>query len=211
MYGNEIKQDSKDLIWGNFIDRKKEDAKINLLRLVGVEIAINKQALRTESSYQMRYKLDKTTIFNLYKGTDEYNKASRKKEVVDIQDVKNPTWEEGFTNIKFDSDARVATAVSAYKSFITSIQNETYINWACCAMYDITTGTEDEHGTWNDDRVYRMFINSKDGNFAQGVAHARLINSHGYIGPGPVCFLMKTNGYFNTTFMDNTILSTAIC
>lgn len=208
IYGKELQEDSKNLVWGNFIDRNKNEDVYTFLQADYGGIAIARQALKYQNSYQMRYKLDKTTVFNLYNRTDIQKNATQS-DVLDIQDVKNPTWEEGFTNIKFNDQAKVATAVSAYKSFITSIQNETYINWACCGMYDITTGVEDEHGTYYSLQNWLMFINKGD-NSSGDVSHARKIFSHGYIGPGPVCFIMKTK---NNILVDpiKSTLSSALC
>lgn len=203
-YGNDISKDSYDLVWGNTSTQIAHNDAYNFITHGSTidllhNFQINRRELHKDGSYALSYKSNKTTVFNLYnvKYFDQFEyqpgEINYSSSVLDIQDVKNPTWEEGFTNVKFNSDGKVSNAVSAYKSFITSIQNEVYMNWACCGMYDITTGVEDKHGIYNNLENWLMYINSgDDSESGTDIVHGRNCYSHGYIGPGPVCFVLKT-------------------
>lgn len=217
-----IDQFGYDLMWGNFMEDVSHDTSNpqmmyrsgqywwSLLEVNGFVLFNGNQRKESEAPYKMQYKINKTTIYNAYEveTTSDIESA-----VVDIQDVKNPTWEEGFSNITFTNDAAVATAVSAYKSFITSIQNETYINWACSDMYDITTGREDTHGIYDDIGYFRMYIDVKDRNSSDdgSITHSRDLYSCGNIGPGPVCFILKTKDNLEGLADDTDKIITSIC
>ena len=57
-------------------------------------------------------------------------------EIKDIQNVTNPTWEQGFSNIQL-SGSDIISGIKQYKSFSTSISNYSYVNWVCNGMYDL--------------------------------------------------------------------------
>lgn len=70
-----------------------------------------------------------------------------------IQDVKNPLWEDAYSNIQLGSTSNdktgITSATKQYKSYVTSIGNKEYLNWVCNAMYDIkgykTDVNNDQH------------------------------------------------------------------
>ena len=103
--------------------------------------------------------------------------------IKEVADVKNPTWEEGFSNIQFDG-SEIRGGVKQYKSFVSSVGNDSYVNWASSGMYDLRIGRESQlvtsESTWHD----------KPAAFTEA-STLRGPVSWGWIGPGPVCFLCQ--------------------
>lgn len=118
-----------------------------------------------------------------------------------IKDVKNPSWHDGFTDIQNNSsNSRISSGVKAYKSFTTPFGKE-YLNWICNGMYDLpiyedeAVNTFAEGDTERSRKKYRVFTDTELDYYD------RRENSNndektdvvrGWIGPGPVCFVIET-------------------
>ena len=100
-----------------------------------------------------------------------------------ITDVKNPTWDEGFTDVKPGSSGMEnASVVKQYKSYISNIGVEQYVNWAANGMYDMPSTKSEGYGASG-------FVFRYDGELIDFSAQPYW--PAGYIGAGPVCFLAK--------------------
>lgn len=106
--------------------------------------------------------------------------------IKEVADVKNPTWEEGFSNLQFDG-SEIKGGVKQYKSFVSSIGSDSYVNWVSSGMYDLKIGKESQ------------LVTSKTGDGGWGPEPAaftwatadRSPVAWGWIGPGPVCLLCQ--------------------
>lgn len=137
-------------------------------------------------------KEDVSFLFKLYltRNVKTYNAK-----IQNIADVKNPTWEQGFSNLQIEG-SKIKTGIKQYKSYNTQIGTDSYVNWVASGMYDMKVGSnpDTDPNTSNDN--YRVFC---DSTFP---AKLRSTKSSGWIGPGPVCFLLKlttedhTDNYF---------------
>lgn len=103
--------------------------------------------------------------------------------IKEVSDVKNPLWEEGFSNLQFDG-SEIHGGVKQYKSYVSSVGSDSYVNWACSGMYDLRIGRESQlitsSSTWQD----KPSAFTEAGTLRSPVAW-------GWIGPGPVCLLCQ--------------------
>lgn len=102
-------------------------------------------------------------------------------EIKQVSDVKNPTWEQGFTDIKIEGNT-VIGGVKQYKSYQTSLGNSNYVNWIANSMYDLAVGTYDANAQFNNAR-YKVYASEENATYIESPNH--------YIGPGPVCLLAE--------------------
>lgn len=98
-------------------------------------------------------------------------------------DVKNPQWSDGFTSHDMDDKQNIKGGIKSYKSFDTSLGGYTYCNWVATAMYDLRLGNESQQG---------LQSNSAHSAFTFPDRDFRTLESRGYLGPGPICYLLKT-------------------
>ena len=110
---------------------------------------------------------------------NEYTEST----IVTASDVKNPQWNDGFTSHDFDDKQNIKGGIKSYKSFDTSLGGYTYCNWVSTAMYDLRLGTESQQGlqAYSNTSVFTF----PDRDFREECAR-------GYLGPGPICYLLKT-------------------
>lgn len=109
--------------------------------------------------------------------------------ILNVSDVKNPTWEEGFSNLLYDGSTIVG-GVKQYKSYSTTIRNDYYLNWVCSGMYDLRIGNEAQSGFSEDMYKYvRAFTDENN--------KTRYSLAKGWIGPGGVYILLKLKEGFN--------------
>lgn len=135
----------------------------------------------------------------IYTGGRE-NIYKRKHQITNVSDVLSPTWEEAFSHIQFDGTSIIG-GVKQYKSYVTSINNETYVNWVCQAMYDMRIGEESQLVVSNThvtdiDSSDPQYSRSGDGDQAPRATtdedHVwRSVLAFGWVGPGPLCLLIK--------------------
>ena len=102
-----------------------------------------------------------------------------------VADVKNPTWDEGFTDYNPNGGTDSATAVKQYKSYITSLGTEQFVNWAANGMYDMPISYNERYSDsgW----VFRSY----DRRIDLRPGHNE-VEPVGYIGPGAVSFIINT-------------------
>ena len=132
-----------------------------------------------------------------------------------INDIKNAQWCDGFTNIVNNGEhSEITSGTKAYKSYITTLGSSQYVNWVCSGMYDypicnseaegkfstqdVTTAIYDidwEGMHWDaDSNIYRMFTDTiLDYYDKRGHYKEKTDISRGWIGPGPVCFLIDVD------------------
>lgn len=122
-----------------------------------------------------------------------------KQPITNVSDVLNPTWEEAFSHIQFDGTSIIG-GVKQYKSYVTSINNETYVNWVCQAMYDMRIGEESQLvvSTTNVTDVNSsdpQYSRTGSGDIPRATTDEdhvwRAVLAFGWIGPGPQCLLIK--------------------
>ena len=131
-------------------------------------------------------------IFKNYSRSPIKDVAPR--EIEGIDNVTNPNWEEGFSNIQLNGDT-ILTGVKQYKSFTTSINKHEYVNWVCNGMYDLRISS---NVSANYRRKYGRSSSVGDGGGGLSVmiepknsGWFREAEAKGWIGPGPRCFLMS--------------------
>ena len=129
----------------------------------------------------------------------DFNDKSKTYEypIKNIIDVKNLNFEDGFSNHQYDGSGHVLlTAVKKYKSYISTIDTDSYVNWVCNNKYDIPTGKNDQYGFTPNFELYRQwsllkeFTNSGN-NDTENQHQLRFLESIGAIGPGGQCFIAK--------------------
>lgn len=149
--------------------------------------------------YQNHRKEDKSSLNAVFKFNciDTAQRVQDWYTAIDIKnaaDVKNPNWENGFSDVQYTgsgSNIVVGSAIKQYKSYATSIGGKTYNNWVSNGMYDLaTTQTEGAAQPGNvsvnnssDVGVWHVY-NKRTGTDADK-------RSFGFIGPGPVCLLLN--------------------
>lgn len=117
-----------------------------------------------------------------------------------VSDVRNLNWEDGFTNHQYDGNV-IKTATKKYKTYISTIGTNEYLNWLCSSKYDIPIGTDNEYG-WTDDHWTDVCEFTNTGNHNSGIKHwERAWEAYGPIGPGPQCLLINVKNFdiYNNT------------
>lgn len=112
--------------------------------------------------------------------------------IINVEDIKDTTWDSGFSNYKYDG-ATLKTATKKYKSYITNIGTEQYLNWVCSNKYDIPAGNNDTKS----ERQYGYGTNNGHYKFAGEFTDTdttRWVGSRGPIGPGGQCLIIKITG-----------------
>ena len=109
--------------------------------------------------------------------------------IQNVSDVRNLNWEDGFTNHQYDGNT-IKTATKKYKTYISTIGTNEYLNWVCSSKYDIPIGTDNEYG-WTDGHWTEVCEFTNTGNHDSKVKHwERAWEAYGPIGPGPQCLLI---------------------
>lgn len=128
--------------------------------------------------------------YNTKKIEETYQSGTNSKNVYNeavintASDVKNAQWSDGFTSIQWDDDNKnIIGGIKSYKSFDTSLGGYTYCNWVASAMYDLRLGTESQQGLQGYSRTSVFTFPKRE--FREEMAR-------GYLGPGPICYLLKT-------------------
>lgn len=138
-------------------------------------------------SYNKSNKSDVNAVFKFNDINNDHGSAWNSSSVAikNVADVKNPGWNDGFSDVTQGGSGTgvyVKSAVKQYKSYATSIGGKTYNNWVSNGMYDMAT-TEDEASTQPGNASSKYNVFKKDSS-----RHRDL----GFIGPGPVCLLLDT-------------------
>lgn len=107
--------------------------------------------------------------------------------IQNVSDVRNLNWEDGFTNHQYDGNT-IKTATKKYKTYISTIGTNEYLNWVCSSKYDIPIGTDNEYG-WTDGHWTEVCEFTNTG--TSGKHWERAWEAYGPIGPGPQCLLLN--------------------
>lgn len=175
----------------------------------------------------INYKKEKKSEYNNVCFFFDIGQRENPKKQIDIKtvkDVKNPTFEQGFTNIQQNgTNSSISEGVKSYKSYSTIIDTKTYTNWIAQGKYDLAI-YENEALSYPDGAY---LYGGTDG-YKQSLHDYRMrefTDSHlpyekkglkGWIGPGPVCFLLDTeditdnsllNSYFNNPIQIGTVIT----
>lgn len=135
--------------------------------------------------YQIRFASD--CIANVY-NKGKITPVDYAIDIKNISDVKNPLWNEGFSDVQLSGED-IAGVVKQYKSFTSNIGTQTYVNWVANGMYDMPA-TKDEVSTkYNSTANSFVFVSSKQVTTNE---NKRSRGAMGWIGPGPVCFVINT-------------------
>lgn len=125
---------------------------------------------------------------------DDYNLTSVK--IKNVADVKNPNWENGFSNVQLQSstDLTVTSAIKQYKTYSTTIGEFEYNNWASNGMYDLAVSENEASSQLGNTGAYSDVDNQKSWVFHLESYDPGRQNKgfRGWIGPGPVCLLINT-------------------
>ena len=124
-------------------------------------------------------------------------------QIKDFADVKNPNWNDGFSNYQYNSESRLTNASKKYKTFSTQFSSINYVNWVANWKYDFKVGKHGSEwdGTKDNADWFREFITSNDNTGDEYNRHTTKniksnydfapVNS-GWIGPGPVAILASS-------------------
>lgn len=142
--------------------------------------------------------------------------------IENVSDVRNLNWEDGFTNHQYDGNT-IKTATKKYKTYISTIGTNEYLNWVCSSKYDIPIGTDNEYG-WTEGHWTEVCEFTNTGNRDSNTKHwERAWEAYGPIGPGPQCLLIniKSDGSYydiletlishqlNQDYIDNNIIKSS--
>ena len=137
--------------------------------------------------------------------------------IQNTSDVRNLNWEDGFTNHQYNGNT-IKTATKKYKTYISTIGSNEYLNWVCSSKYDIPIGTDNEYG-WTDGHWTEVCEFTNTGTSEKH--WERAWEAYGPIGPGPQCLLinvkvdpsdtlnMLLSHKFNQDYINNKIINSS--
>lgn len=163
--------------------------------------------------YYNTYKYSTSNVYNL----DSPHLVNHSRSIKAIADVLNPTWEQGFSNVQL-SGKEVVSGVKQYKSYSVTTNSDQYNNWVSNGMYDLRLSDKQSQAglptdpikytditkmgikveKTYDPKYIKVFLSQED--------TIRERSASGWIGPGPVCFLIKLQ---NSTSED--VFNRSIC
>lgn len=147
-------------------------------------------SIKQNQIYKKQDKISQNTILKLNTFYDTSFPESVG--ILHAADVKNPNWDNGFSDIQLGGSGNnlvVKSAIKQYKSYTTSIGGKNYNNWASNGMYDMAA-SKDEAATQLgsvESGVSRYVFGESTDN-----SDGRRSECLGWIGPGPVCLLVNT-------------------
>lgn len=144
-------------------------------------------------------KIDTSIMFPYYNNLSYWAEGSGV-EIKEFADVKNPQWNDGFSNYQYNGDSRLTDASKKYKTFSTSFCSLNYVNWVANWKYDLKVGkySNEWDNTTSERDWFREFMHSNDddgGNWDRywagyiNAASDKNPTNSGWIGPGPVAIL----------------------
>ena len=172
-------------------------------------------------------------IFNFFEN-QIHRSGSINNKVTQIKDVKMADQYSAFSNVIRDNDLDIRDAVKKYKSYTTNIDSFLYNNWVSFGKYDFRPGIDDVPNMQGpgsvkitDPReiaemipnydVYNSWISEDYQLEQQGLGifddmyNYLFLSRNGYIGPGPSCFLMTTEGETGVIPIFDGRFHTSIC
>lgn len=157
------------------IDYSKSTSTVYDYKFTGIK----GEFIESNKSYTIRYD---SVVCNKLDLTKSYT-------IQNVSDVRNLNWEDGFTNHQYDGNT-IKTATKKYKTYISTIGTNEYLNWVCSSKYDIPIGTDNEYG-WTDGHWTDVCEFTNTG--TSGKHWERVWEAYGPIGPGPQCLLINVN------------------
>lgn len=157
------------------------------------------------------FKTDQSCCAYYYKDSVDFKNSlgalipNRYSNIRSVSEAKNPTWEQGFSNIQL-SGSKVLSGVKAYKSYVSSILEDSYVNWVANGMYNLRITNQesqsgikdDDYDFWKDVKAF-TYLDTEDDHSGNRDDRAK-----GWIGPGPQCLIIKASDTEGTIF-DNTV------
>lgn len=136
---------------------------------------------------------DTHSIF-LYDTKNPSTSGTNLLDIVQIKDVKNPTWESGFTHIESGgSNSQITQGIKSYKQYSTTIEDLTYVNWVATNKYDFPIYKEEaENYNFDGYTFYHETKANQKREYTDSLLSYTDKAIQGWIGPGPVCFIAKT-------------------
>ena len=149
-----------------------------------------------EGQVAIDFKSGSTCNFYMYnktfntKNVDGYTLNKDAAIIEEVSKVQTPTWDKGFTNIAFNGSSIVG-GVKAYKSYVSTVKTDQYVNWVCNGMYNLRISSNESQiglGQDDDSRATKVFtyLNAED-----SITESRGNRARGWIGPGPQCILVR--------------------
>lgn len=175
----------------------------------GVYISVgryNNQNISNKAARGSILKLDNIAYENIDIATDYMPESIA---ILEVQDVKNPNWENGFSNVQLgtgDNYKKVSQAIKQYKSYTTNIGRFSYNNWIANGAYDLAATKDEAENQQGNQKgsntsyiksyVYRddesIYIDSYQA-VSQKDSQNKFAWGNSWIGPGPVCLLLNTD------------------
>lgn len=149
--------------------------------------------------YQLGEKPTDSIVFYNYSSTNtadlnfQTNLKFNQLDILNVSDVKLPTWENGFSKL-IVGDSDISSGVKQYKTYNTGIGIENYVNWVANGKYDYPIGQE-ESEQYQDGSYYgRYYLGDHEFHVKGGEGDDIIGTAMGFVGPGPSCMLINTNG-----------------
>lgn len=145
-------------------------------------------SIKYQQSHNKNVKPNISAVIREY----EKNAINGSVDVLDIEDVKNPGWDQGFSNVQLGESGsadKIVSAMKQYKSFSSSVGSQQFVNWVANGMYNLATTRDEAHSQLGQNSPYGWVYDSNPE-----------IWSYGWIGPGPVCLLLNTKVPAGETF-----------
>lgn len=174
--GNSTGNGNQTIYGANYI-RKDNLAIFEGIYQTGVNFQRNKITLGLQYCYY--------NYISANRGTTKINQ---------IKDVKNPLWYDAYSNVQLGATnqetnvAEIASVTKQYQSFVTPIGDKEYLNWICSAMYGIKAFSTDINADQSYNNVWQLFTKED----LKSEPNRRVSLNTGFIGPGPICFVMNT-------------------
>lgn len=141
-------------------------------------------------------------VYNYY-NTTGVNYGGSESNIMQVSDVKNPTWEQGFADIQLNGH-KIINGIKQYKAYVSSVGNILFNNWISNSMYDLRI-TEEEAQEGLEEKSYTetigngatVNIKTKYTKVFTQIGDEKnvkyCVSRRGWIGPGGQCLLIRTS------------------
>lgn len=135
-----------------------------------------------------------TNAITIFDSSNKPISIKYSRSIINFNDSKNPTWSDGFSNVKVDGDI-VKSGVMQYQTFVTNASTYTYLNWVCSGKYGYPIGANDTaekpgggwtNGAWNNVGEYQGYLYQTTIPVLNG---QKYFFSEGIIGPSGPCIV----------------------
>lgn len=163
--------------------------------------------------YKDYYKVDNSKCVGRISGDDTVVLKRTSLQINNVSDVKNPLWYQGFSNVQFDSNGNVGSATKQYKNYTSSVGSFIYNNWVSNGMYNLPTCDNESNLQYGYNHSTKVFSDSNDPNVIQendddeknNKVSYKWTGVRGWIGPGPICLLITTDGAQSNHILGNQV------